>query len=87
MNVTELLQEVQFVVDPNGQRQVVQLDLAIWEQIVTLITKIEHLEQEWHKPFKSIYTAWETSPPAEAEANVPKDEDLVVLVHQERDAI
>ena len=87
MNVTELLQEVQFVVDPNGQRQAVQLDLAIWEQIVTLITKIEHLEEEWREPFKAIYTAWEASPPAEAEANMPKDEDLIVLVHQERDAI
>ena len=87
MNVTELLQEVQFVVDPNGQRQAVQLDLAIWEQIVKLINKIDALEQEWREPFKSVYKAWETSLPVEVDVDLLDGESLVTLVHQERDAI
>ena len=34
MSLEELLQEVQFVTDGDGQRKAVQLDLELWEKLI-----------------------------------------------------
>jgi hypothetical protein len=41
MKLENLLHEVQFVVDAEGQRTAVQLDLALWEEIIDRLTMTE----------------------------------------------
>ncbi len=41
MTITEVLQNVQFVVDVKGNKKAAQLDLPIWEQVVAYIKEHE----------------------------------------------
>ena len=41
MRLTELMNSIQFVVDSAGNRTAVQLDLAIWEELITLLEDLE----------------------------------------------
>ncbi len=45
MTVTDILNSVKFVVDPNGQQSAVMIDMDIWEQIVTLLEDAEDAEE------------------------------------------
>jgi hypothetical protein len=41
MGVTELLQSVQFVVDHEGKRKAVQVDLETWEELLDLLEDLD----------------------------------------------
>ena len=45
MNSTELLQNVQFVLDTDGNKTAVQIDYAAWEELLTLLEDIEDAEE------------------------------------------
>ena len=45
MNATELLQNVQFVLDTDGNKTAVQIDYAAWEELLTLLEDIEDNDQ------------------------------------------
>jgi hypothetical protein len=45
MSVNELLQSARFVVDTQGNRQAVQLDLDTWEAVVALLEDLEDAEE------------------------------------------
>lgn len=50
MTITDLTNQVRFVTDAEGNRQAVQLDLAVWEEIVAIIEELE-AEQRWDELF------------------------------------
>jgi len=81
MSVAELLRSAQFVVDAAGERKAVQLDLAVWEEIMTLL---KTQEAEWRRPFNAVRSAWDMSEQSPDEANLPGDEELVAIVHEAR---
>ena len=41
MGVTKLLQSVQFVVDHEGKRKAVQVDVETWEELLELLEDLE----------------------------------------------
>ena len=41
MTVAELTSQARFVTDAQGNRQAIQLDLAVWEELVALIEELE----------------------------------------------
>jgi Mg2+/Co2+ transporter CorC len=45
MTVSEILNSVKFVVDPDGQQSAVVVDMEVWEQIVTLLEDAEDAEE------------------------------------------
>ncbi len=45
MSITELIRTAQFVVDSDGNRKAVQLDLAVWEELITLLEDLEDAEE------------------------------------------
>ena len=45
MNATELLQNAQFVFDTDGNKIAVQLDYAVWEELLTMLEDIEYAEE------------------------------------------
>jgi len=45
MTVSDILNSVKFVVDPDGQQSAVVVDLEVWEQIVTLLEDAEDAEE------------------------------------------
>jgi hypothetical protein len=45
MTTADLLQNVQFVVDSHGQRKGALLDMAVWEEILTILEDIEDAEE------------------------------------------
>ncbi|MDM8000623.1 MAG: hypothetical protein QUS33_11715 [Dehalococcoidia bacterium] len=45
MSVTELLKSARFVVGADGEKQAVILDVAIWEELVTLMEDLEDAEE------------------------------------------
>ncbi|MDO9348430.1 MAG: hypothetical protein Q7T47_04020 [Anaerolineales bacterium] len=45
MTVTEILNSVKFVVNPDGHQSAVVVDLDVWEQIVTLLEDAEDAEE------------------------------------------
>lgn len=45
MTIAEILNSVKFVVTPDGHQSAVVVDLAIWEQIVTLLEDVEDAEE------------------------------------------
>ena len=45
MNATELLQNVQFVTDADGNKTAVLLDCATWEEVMTILEDIEDAEE------------------------------------------
>lgn len=45
MTITEILNSVKFVVEPDGHQSAVVVDLDVWEQIVTLLEDTEDAEE------------------------------------------
>jgi hypothetical protein len=45
MGVTELLEAAQFLVDAEGKKKAVVLDLAIWEELLTLLEDLDDAEE------------------------------------------
>ncbi|MCY3544195.1 MAG: hypothetical protein OXH22_09160 [Chloroflexi bacterium] len=45
MNTAELLQNVQFVTDADGNKTAVQIDYAAWEEVLTLLEDLEDAEE------------------------------------------
>jgi hypothetical protein len=41
MSVAELMNSVQYLIDANGDKKAVVLDLAVWEEIVTVLERTE----------------------------------------------
>jgi hypothetical protein len=50
MTFTNLTDKVQFVTDAEGNRKAVQLDLAVWEEILALLEEID-AERRWDELF------------------------------------
>lgn len=45
MSIAELIKTAQFVVDGDGNRRAVQLDLVVWEELITLLEDLEDAEE------------------------------------------
>ncbi len=45
MSIAEIMKTAQFVVDSDGNRKAVQLDLVVWEELITLLEDIEDAEE------------------------------------------
>jgi len=45
MGVGELLERVEYLVDPSGKKKAVVVDYAVWEQLLTLLEDLEDAEQ------------------------------------------
>ena len=45
MSVIELIESAQFVVDSTGNRKAVQLDLAVWEELVSVLEDLEDAQE------------------------------------------
>lgn len=45
MGVVELLERVEYLVDPSGKKKAVVLDYAAWEQLLTLLEDLEDAEE------------------------------------------
>ena len=45
MSVTELLKSARFVVGADGEKQAVILDVAVWEELLTLMEDLEDAEE------------------------------------------
>ncbi len=45
MTVAEILKSVNFVVGPQGKRSAVLVDMAVWEQIVTMLEDAEDADE------------------------------------------
>ena len=41
MSVTELLESAQFVVDAEGHKKAVMVDLKVWEELLTMLEDVE----------------------------------------------
>jgi PHD/YefM family antitoxin component YafN of YafNO toxin-antitoxin module len=48
MSVTEILQNVQFVVDAAGNKKAVLLDYSLWEELLTQLEDLEDAEEIRH---------------------------------------
>jgi len=45
MTVAEILENVKFVINPNGKKSAVMVDLDVWEQIITMLEDLEDAEE------------------------------------------
>jgi len=45
MSVTEILQNIQFVVDVGGNKKAVLLDYSLWEELLTQLEDLEDAEE------------------------------------------
>jgi hypothetical protein len=45
MSVTEILQNIQFVVDAGGNKKAVLLDYSLWEELLTRLEDLEDAEE------------------------------------------
>jgi PHD/YefM family antitoxin component YafN of YafNO toxin-antitoxin module len=45
MTIAEILETVKFVINSNGQKSAVMVDLDIWEQIVSMLEDLEDAEE------------------------------------------
>lgn len=45
MGVVELLERVEYLVDPSGKKKAVVLDYAAWEQLLSLLEDLEDAEE------------------------------------------
>ncbi len=45
MTVEKILDSVQYVVDGTGNRKAVQLELSVWEELITLLEDLEDVEE------------------------------------------
>ncbi|MDL1909577.1 hypothetical protein FBQ81_02610 [Chloroflexi bacterium CFX6] len=48
MTVTDILNSVKFVVDPNGRHSAVVVDMNVWKQIVSILEDAEDAEEIKH---------------------------------------
>jgi len=49
MTIAELTNKVEYLTDAAGQRRAVVLDLAVWEELLQLLEKLD--EQQWDEAF------------------------------------
>lgn len=71
MSIAELIKTAQFVVGSKGNRKVVQLDLAIWEELITLLEDLEDAEEMGQArqeedeliPWEQVVSDYKTSHP------------------------
>jgi hypothetical protein len=60
MSVTELLKSARFVVGADGEKQAVILDVAIWQELVTLVEDLEDVdEMQQARQVDEDLVAWE----------------------------
>lgn len=45
MSIVDLIKSAQFVVDSTGNRKAVQIDLTVWEELITLLEDLEDSEE------------------------------------------
>lgn len=45
MTIADILNSVKFVVDADGRQSAVMVDLAVWEEIITLLEDAEDTEE------------------------------------------
>lgn len=45
MTIAEILNAVHYVVDEQGNRKAVQVDLPLWEELITLLEDLEDSEE------------------------------------------
>lgn len=45
MTVSDILNSIKFVVDPNGRQSAVVVDMDVWEQIVALLEDAEDADE------------------------------------------
>ncbi|RIK28656.1 MAG: hypothetical protein DCC56_15430 [Anaerolineae bacterium] len=45
MTIAEILKSVQFVVNPDGEKSAVMVDVDVWDEIVSMLEDIEDAEE------------------------------------------
>ncbi|HLF24953.1 MAG TPA: hypothetical protein VJG32_01350 [Anaerolineae bacterium] len=69
----------------------VQVVVVAPETLPSIEEQLERLRrlspEEWRKPFDAIRRAWETSEPADQEAETLTDDELNALVHEAREEV
>jgi PHD/YefM family antitoxin component YafN of YafNO toxin-antitoxin module len=60
MSVTEILQNVQFIVDAAGNKKAVLLDYSLWEELLTQLEDLEDAEEIRHlRKVREEVISWE----------------------------
>ncbi len=60
MSIKEILQSAEYVIDANGKKKAVVVDLSAWEEILTLLEDLEDAEEiRQLRETKEEYVAWE----------------------------
>lgn len=57
MQVSKLIGQAQFVVDANGKRKAVQLDTALWEELIADLKDLEEIDRV--REAGEEYLTWE----------------------------
>ena len=61
MTITEILNSVKFVIEPDGHQSAVVVDMGVWEQIVTMLEDAEDAEDIKHRrTVKEESIPWKT---------------------------
>ncbi|MCC6499737.1 MAG: hypothetical protein IT313_05655 [Anaerolineales bacterium] len=45
MTIAEILKSIQFVVNPDGEKSAVMVDVDVWDEIVSMLEDIEDAEE------------------------------------------
>ena len=62
MTITDILNSVKFVIEADGHQSAVVIDMAVWEQIVTLLEDAEDAEEFKHaRAIKEESIPWKTA--------------------------
>ncbi|MFZ5880336.1 MAG: hypothetical protein ACOY0R_13275 [Chloroflexota bacterium] len=62
MTIADILKSVKFVVNPDGHQSAVVVDMAVWEQIVTLLEDLEDAEDvKKARSIKEETIPWKTA--------------------------
>ncbi len=73
MRMKELLESVQYLTDPRGQRQAVMLDLEVWQEVLATLRKSETSETTERTPMS----------PSEREAATMREEVAYQAMHSQ----
>lgn len=62
MGPAKLIDQVQFVVDANGDKKAVVVDWATWEELLTLLEDLEDVEEVRHlRELKETAVEWQVA--------------------------
>ncbi len=62
MTITDILNSVKFVVEPDGHQSAVVVDMEVWEQIVAMLEDAEDAEEVKHaRMVKEETVPWRTA--------------------------